>query len=628
MKLPPALSWQAAEWPEPPAPGLVNPSPHPGGEEPAFGWKKHKQTNTHTHPAHPLHKHRKPTHQASEASSPSSRRPIPGRRNLRSPLRPAETAAGARGRRGAGKDPAGQTRRQCPGGRGPRPVTAGTMPKVARPAEGGGSPSLRGRAGGGSVPLQTAITSGLNPSGEPGGVPPAPSLSAPAGRGTGRDDGTPAAAAASSTGKGKASHRPAERRQAGKATTRTQPLSTHRHHLRSRPPASPAEAAVVPCRSVPGLSCRRRRRLSPWRTPRSPWRLWQVPPARLAPHSGRAGGRKEEVRAAARLPAPFLLLPSAAAAAASLPSCPASFPRRFLLRSTRAAPPRQGLTAAAASLAEAGRAGGGATGSAQRVHVPRVERGWEVRASVLHVTVGPVRGRDPRPPGVAAPGVVSLVDPPWPPHRPQPRGSHGPRPTGSSRGPVAGAVSSSPRCCSTLPAGRAVGGRCLLRARCPGPIARGLRWWRKGERPWAPSAQGMRWRQDGSAKCGPAPLRCGQAAGSAAAVGPRCGAEEPLAGRAGTWLLGAGREHRGARSPVGWRARHGVAGPQLRPFPTAPRSAGTSLGAWLFSVVIIMSCLASPSFYRPFTVRYLWNPSDVQNSLSHQERWFCPVPWC
>lgn len=186
-----------------------------------------------------------------------------------------------------------------------------------------------------------------------------------------------------------------------------------------------------------------------------------MPPARLAPRSG----RKEEAKAAtaAGLPTPFLLLRSAAAS-------PASLPGRFLLCSAPPAPPRHGLTAAAAaSLPGRGRAG-------RRSGAAR-DRG-----------AGPgMRDRDPRPPPVPA-GTLSL---------PRRRAEREARHAGS---PPPGLLL--PTLCRPAP-GPGPGGLRLLWAGCPRPIAPGPGRWRKGQRPRAFSAPGMRGMRGGSARPGP-----------------------------------------------------------------------------------------------------------------------------
>lgn len=133
-----------------------------------------------------------------------------------------------------------------------------------------------------------------------------------------------------------------------------------------------------------------------------------MPPARLAPRSG----RKEEAKAAtaAGLPTPFLLLRSAAAS-------PASHLGRFLLCSAPPAPPRHGLTPAAASLPGRGRAGRCSGAARDRGAGPgmrdRDPRSLPVPAGTLRLPQRRAE-REARPAGSPPPRRFSPAQPPPP----------------------------------------------------------------------------------------------------------------------------------------------------------------------------------------------------------------------
>lgn len=247
-------------------------------------------------------------------------------------------------------------------------------------------------------------------------------------------------ASASPTGKGKSSHRPAERHQARKATSRIQTLPTHRHHLRSCPPASLTEAAAVPCRAFPAASSHcGGRRARPGGCDRC------LPCASLTT----AGRRKEEAKAVATagFPTPFLLL--------SARRPPASFPRRFLLCSAcsaRAAPP--GVNRRSSTIGRGGKSRG--RGGGRRAHGP----------SGAGAGFGAARDRDSvrsRDPSFSVADSVGTCPFSW----------------------VILAAQLQARSLSPPPPGRAPGGHLLLLGGLPGPIA-------QGPRPWSFSAPGMR----------------------------------------------------------------------------------------------------------------------------------------
>lgn len=216
--VPPALARPRQEgWSRLPQDGSALPRTRTARDRDLGGKPRNKQT-------HPPHTH-SPKHSAPPTPHGGPQRPAATRgRTLRS-------APGCvRRRSGNG-----------PGGRGPRPVTAG-----AAPAGGG--------AGAGRVPPQpgTAVTRGPTPGAEPAGVSAASQPSAPAGRGSAGDDGGAAHSIRRRQPRRKRRGVPAPGSAApGRAaTTRTLPVPTHRHHLRSLPRAGPAE----PCRASPAAA--------------------------------------------------------------------------------------------------------------------------------------------------------------------------------------------------------------------------------------------------------------------------------------------------------------------------------------------------------------------------------------
>lgn len=200
--------------------------------------------------------------------------------------------------------------------------------------------------------------------------------------------------------------------------------------------------------------------------------LAAVTGASRAPHSPqRAGGRKRRRRRPSSGSHPHSPSPPLRGGGGGFPAC---FPRRFLLRSARAAQP--GVNRRGGPIGRAGRGRGVAAGGARRSACGGGRArltGARDRGRCAGLGAGDAFGRRGGG-GFRAGPAVRFLGPT------QGRVSCRPCPAGSSRGSALGVVSSCSRCCAALPPGRAPSGCCLLWAGCPERLALGPRRRRKG----------------------------------------------------------------------------------------------------------------------------------------------------
>ncbi|XP_074398241.1 uncharacterized protein LOC141729241 [Zonotrichia albicollis] len=367
--------------------------------------------------------------------------------------------------------PHGGPRRPAATRRRPR-SPPGCVRRRSATARGDAAPTCHGRcspagggAGAGRAPPQpgTAVTRGPTPGTEPADV------SAALCPGWPGDDGGAAHSIRRRQPRRKRRGVPAPGSAApGRgATTRTLPVLTHRHHLRSLLRAGPAELcraspAAAAAAAAAAASHRGGRRARPGGCDRC------LPRASLRAAGGRKRRRRRR-RPGSQPPS------SSSGARPPLPPPSPGASCSALLGSAPPAPPRHGLTPATASLPGRGRAGRRSGAARDRGAGPGMRD----------------RHRHPRPPPVPA-GTLSL---------PQRRAEREPRHAGSP--PPGLLLLLLPALCRPAP-GPGPGGRRLLWAGCPRPIAPGPGRWKKGPRPRALSAPGMRGMRGGSARPGPA----------------------------------------------------------------------------------------------------------------------------